>query len=238
MKIYRGQRKNRSKDSQLKRLAIYGAVVVVIIIIFIIWGVTLLANLSTFWDSTRGSNISASPSGSRSATLSPTISSSVSKTNKSKVDITGQGQPGSVVTLYRSFKEIDSQVVGNDGQFKFSAESLRQGLNSFTAKTKVGGADPSPDSNTLLITLDTTPPKLTVTEPADGAVRTTSYTTVAGQTDAGASVTINDQQQIVQADGSFSGLATLQSGANTITVVATDDAGNRSTTTLTVTYTP
>lgn len=237
MKVIKASKRSRNTGLPLRRLAAYGIVILVIIGIFAVWGITLLANLSNFWDSVRGSN-NAAPLQNNTIVLAPSLTPLPLITNKRTVDITGSSQPGAVVTLYRDGNKVDSQVAGNDSQFVFKAVALKESLNSFSAKAKLNGQDSS-DSNIVRITLDTIAPKLVVDQPGDGATVTSQYVTVSGKTDPKAVVTVNDAQQVVGADGNFSGVATMtQSGSNIITVISTDEAGNKTTVTRTVTYTP
>src|SRR6185295_7817509 len=79
---------------------------------------------------------------------------------------------------------------------------------------------------------DTTPPVLTITSPANGAVVSSSTVTITGTaSDAGsglATLTCNGDPVTVQADNSFSqGPLALKDGFNTFTLIARDNAGNR-----------
>jgi len=91
--------------------------------------------------------------------------------------------------------------------------------------------------------VDTVPPTLSVTSPADGLVTNQAALTVKGTTNDVTSspvkVTIKlnsgtAESVTVGADGSFSKALTLAAGTNTITVVATDSAGKTTTVTRTV----
>ncbi|MEE8575039.1 MAG: Ig-like domain-containing protein, partial [Thermodesulfobacteriota bacterium] len=89
----------------------------------------------------------------------------------------------------------------------------------------------------VTINLDKTAPGISVTSPTDGAVLADSPIEVTGTIDDNtASVSVNGASATVTA-GSFttSGIA-LVDGSNTITIAATDDAGNESTTLVAVTY--
>lgn len=92
--------------------------------------------------------------------------------------------------------------------------------------------------------IDTVPPTLNVTAPANGLVTKTPACTVTGTTNDTTSspctVTVKLNSGAVQAvtvnsDGSFSKALTLVEGSNTIVVVSTDAAGKSSTVTRTVT---
>jgi hypothetical protein len=119
------------------------------------------------------------------------------------------------------------------------------GSNIFYAWAKDAAGNVSAvKSATVVVTIttaDTTPPTLTVSALANNSFTNKVTLNVSGSaSDAGGllSVTINGQAVTVNADGSFSAALTLVVGANTITVVATDQAGNKTTNSRTVTYDP
>ena len=92
--------------------------------------------------------------------------------------------------------------------------------------------------------VDTVPPTLSVTAPANNLVTNQAACTVTGVTNDATSspctVTVKLNSGAAQAvtvgeDGTFSKALTLVAGSNTITVVSTDSAGKSSTVTRTVT---
>lgn len=97
---------------------------------------------------------------------------------------------------------------------------------------------------TVNFTIDTVPPTLSITSPANNLVTNNSKITVAGQTDDATSkpvsVTVKlneaDEQEVtVSSNGSFSIQLTLADGTNTIKIVATDAASKTTTVIRTVT---
>ena len=88
---------------------------------------------------------------------------------------------------------------------------------------------------TTAITIDTTPPVLTLSSPVDNLVTNNPSCVVSGVTNDNLSspvtVKVNNQEVSVAENGSFSTTLTLTEGENTITVVATDGAGKSSTVT-------
>jgi len=82
---------------------------------------------------------------------------------------------------------------------------------------------------------DELPPSLVLSSPSDGFTTANATVTVSGRTEAGASLVINGVIAAVSSDGSFSVVIALTQGANTITAVATDTAGNQAIVTRTVT---
>jgi len=118
------------------------------------------------------------------------------------------------------------------------------GSNTFYAWAKDAAGNVSAvKSASVTVTIapaaDTTLPTLTISALANGSYTNKVTLNISGNaSDASGikSVTVNDQPVIVNADGSFSYALTLAAGANTITTIATDTAGNQQVDTRTVTY--
>lgn len=134
------------------------------------------------------------------------------------------------ITNGYSFTYTPSAAMGN-GAHTVSVEAADNDGNAAAAKSTT-------------FTVDTVPPALNVTSPAEGLVTATAALAVSGTTNDATSspvviiVTLNSADQgpvTVQANGSFSKTVTLAEGANTIVVTATDAAGKVSTVTRNVT---
>jgi len=78
-------------------------------------------------------------------------------------------------------------------------------------------------------------PKLTINNPPDGKVTDNTSIDVQGITEAGATVTVNGKSVDVQEEGEFDYKFTLALGKNTITIVAKDANGNKTSKTIKVT---
>lgn len=117
-------------------------------------------------------------------------------------------------------------------------EALKDGVHtiSVTASDNDGNAA---SAKTSSFTVDTVPPTLSVTAPAEGLITKKSTVTVTGKTDDATSkpvtVTVNGTAVTVGTDGAFSKDVTLANGSNTITIIAKDKAGKTTTVTRTVT---
>lgn len=94
-------------------------------------------------------------------------------------------------------------------------------------------------TKSLTFKVDTVPPTLNLTSPANNLVTNNKTLTVSGTTNDITSspvvVKVNGTAVTVGTNGAFSTTVTLTEGSNTITVVATDTAGKSSTVTRTVT---
>ena len=113
-------------------------------------------------------------------------------------------------------------------------------VKAFDNQTPPNYSEPS---NEVSIEIkDTTPPTITINSPEDGAETSDDFVNVSGTiTDdlSGIdSATINGNSLTLNSDGSFSTTVSLTEGDNTITITATDKAGNKATKTITVVYKP
>ncbi len=119
---------------------------------------------------------------------------------------------------------------------------LVEGINTLAAvATNAGGNQGTASVN---VTLDTTPPHLTIDSPATNSVTTSSTVSVTGIVNDIVPGTVNDTNAQVTVNGTAAQVANrtyaiasvpLALGPNTIQAVARDQAGNATTTTITVT---
>lgn len=121
--------------------------------------------------------------------------------------------------------------------------ALSDGSHTVTINCKDHDGNEASEKSTTY-TVDTVPPTLNVTSPADGLITAASSVTVAGTTNDATSspvvITISlngtDQGTVpVGTGGTFSKVVTLKEGSNTIIVKAKDAAGKESSVTRTVT---
>lgn len=122
------------------------------------------------------------------------------------------------------------------------ATALTDGEHTVTIDVKDHDGNSATQKSTTY-RIDTVPPTLNITSPADGLITATAALTVAGTTNDATSspVTITiklngtDQGAVtVGTNGSFSKSVTLKEGSNTIVVTATDAAGQTASVTRTV----
>lgn len=121
--------------------------------------------------------------------------------------------------------------------------ALSDGSHTVTINCKDHDGNAAAEKSTTY-TVDTVPPTLNVTSPADGLITATSSVTVAGTTNDATSspvvitISLNGTDQgtvAVGTGGTFSKVVTLREGSNTIIVKARDSAGKESSVTRTVT---
>jgi uncharacterized protein YfaP (DUF2135 family) len=127
--------------------------------------------------------------------------------------------------------EKDAEVTVNgiltpvnvDGSFKQNI-TLVEGKNTITVVAKDEAGNISTKS--LNITLDTTPPLLSITSPSEKFVTNQNLIQISGVTEQGASVSIAGVEVSVNSDGTFSKSIPLKEGVNVIKIEARDKSGN------------
>jgi hypothetical protein len=169
-------------------------------------------------------------------TLRITSPGNLAYVNTTPLQVSGtMGDPAAAVTV--------NGIAATSGGGTFLATvPLLEGTNTLTAVAT--NSNGSTTTASVQVTLDTTPPRLTVTEPSDGLVTIASTVAVSGLINDIVVGTINDQQATVQVNGvpaqvanrSFLAAAVpLALGPNVIQVTGTDRTGNGATTSVTVT---
>lgn len=116
--------------------------------------------------------------------------------------------------------------------------ALVEGSNTLTASATNSFGSGS-GSGAVELTLDTTPPVVTIAAPASGTIVATQPIAVSGTVaDASAITSLRINGDPITANSSFATTAALAVGPNPITVEATDAAGNVGTATISVSYEP
>ena len=162
--------------------------------------------------------------------------------------ITGRAQPGTTVTLYDTdgVTVLGSTVVGAGGTWSVTSRALADGNHQLTTRTTSITGIVSNASAALTVTIDTAAPAVPATPalaPAsdNGASNTDGITsvtrpTITGRAEAGSTVTLYDTDgvtvlgtAVAAANGNWSITSSvLADGAHSLSVRATDAAGNRS----------
>ncbi|MBT0894376.1 hypothetical protein KI811_11210, partial [Geobacter hydrogenophilus] len=194
------------------------------------------------WAKDATGNVSLSKSASVSITVAPanltlTISALAngSYTNKGTLNISG------TATDAAGIKSItvngQAVTVNPDGSFSY-ALSLKSGANTVTVIATDNAGTQKTDTRT--ITYDPTAPVLTVSAPADNSTTTQSFITLNGTINETSTVKVSvnggSPQSAVISGTSYSATVYLVNGVNTITISATDLAGNSTTAKRTVTF--
>lgn len=148
-----------------------------------------------------------------------------SATNVQTISVTGTVSDSVSTVSSVTVNGVQATVTG--GTFSASV-TLSNGENTITVVA--GNAVGLSTTEIVAVTLDTDNPVLNVTSPTDGAILSSNTVPVSGtatdSTSGIASLTVNGATVPVGTDGSFSANVAMPDGAGSITVTATDRAGN------------
>ncbi len=179
-------------------------------------------------------------------------------TDDTQPTLSGTGEPGATITVYLNGDAVDSVLADDAGNWHYTpTEPLAEGENAFTfTVTATNNNGTSGESQPFTIVVDTVAPDAPVIAEvtddagsitgaiANGQTTDDRQPTLSGSTEPGATLTFYDngvQIGSVQADDSgswrFTPDAPLAEGGHSITVTATDTAGNVSAASLAFSFT-
>ena len=210
-----------------------------IITLGILYGPQLLIKLSVGVEhlpGQQGTQTGSDSSTGQTYVAPPNLDPLPSATNSASTNITGSALVGQTIRLSLNDNNTDETMTQPDGTFSFNNVSLEKGTNTIKAKAVAKDGSESAFSDLMTISYLSQDPTLTVDQPQDGQhfAHDTATLPVSGKTDSQDNVTVNGFWAIVDDQGNYSYQLPLNDGDTTITVIATDQAGNTSTKTLKV----
>lgn len=213
------------EQSMYRRIYITLFVIIMIAVGLYFWGVEIVAALGGVWRYANPSSgtetpVNEDPSG--APLVAPRVDPLPLNTKEPKIDIRGWAQAGIEIKIFLNGQEIATLLSDKNGRFELTSVELAKGKNEIYAQAK-SGSQVSGSSETQTIELDTEKPKLEVTlgQPTDeGKLE------VKGTTDVGVNLFVNDSRAIVQTDGAFTYIQSLNNGKNILKIKAEDLAGN------------
>ena len=169
-------------------------------------------------------------------------------TNDAQPTLNGKGEIGAIITIRDNGAEIGTTQVDESGNWSFTPDApLGQGQHNFTVVATDQAGNTGGVSSSFTIELDSIAPSIPVissvqdnTAPttgpiSNGQISNESRPALSGTGEIGATITVLSDSQpigttIVGAGGSwsFTPSAALGNGQHTLTVTATDSAGNTS----------
>ncbi len=224
----------RERDAGKKLLlSIIGAVI--FFVLFFTFGVGLLARFAESL-SFLSHNKDEGPT---STIFTPRLDNLPEATNEAQLKITGFSQSGYEIQIISNGRQKGQALTGGDGRFEASI-NLEIGTNTVSATAKDPKGATSPGSDETKITFDTTAPHLTIFEPTAGQTFHGDQKTakISGQTEPLSTLTVNDIFVPLDQNGGFNYNFGLSQGDNDVKIVSTDKAGNKTTNSLKITYSP
>jgi len=200
-----------------------------------VFGLKILIAFSVFVDKLRGSGPKVEE---QVILFPPEIDPLPEATNSAQTWITGRADPKLTLLLFVNDEESKKVTVEDDGTFRIEKITLKEGVNTISAKVTNEKNQASELSEIQKVTFKKSKPKLEVTSPNDGATieGDKQYVDVMGKTDEGNTVTINDRFVVVSSNGSFTYTLNLNEGEQTYKLIAKDIAGNETALERKITY--
>jgi len=226
----------KKQEAKSLRLAIIFTILSFSLIFGIIFlGPTIFIKLSLFIANLRSSSQSPQLED-RIPPAPPQVLIPFDATSSAKINLSGFAEPGVKVEIFLNGTSKETLIADNDGNFQLSNLSISDGENEIYAVATDNAGNVSQPSPKIMVTFDDAPPKLEISEPENKATfyGISKIIEIKGETDEGASVTVNDHLATMEAGGKFRYSLTLGLGVNNIKIVATDKAGNKTEKELTV----
>lgn len=167
-------------------------------------------------------------------------------TDDTRPQLSGTSEPNATVNIYEGTTLLGTAQANASGAWSLTLNTaLDEGTHTLVARATDAAGNTSPDSASFSLVVDLTPPALpvlgSVTDDVGGNATLTSgqvtndaQPTLTGTAEVGSTVTIYDGTtpigSVVATDGtwSFTPLTPLDDGPHTLTLTATDPAGNAS----------
>jgi len=227
-----------NERKNLRSALILGILTIGLILVFIFFGLPLVAKFAGFLTDLRKSTSPVSNED-KTPPAPPRFDPFPEATNKEVVGISGSTESGATVTLTLN-GENEEILANSEGEFNISFE-LIDGENSIVAFAKDEAGNESQKTETFTIIFDDESPSLEIISPQDGASFSGSrqrQVVLEGKTDEGVLLTINDRFVLVEDDGTFAFTTTLGDGENSFNLKAKDKAENLTEKTIKLNFTP
>ncbi|MGK3111585.1 Ig-like domain-containing protein [Candidatus Pantoea formicae] len=160
-------------------------------------------------------------------------------TNDSSPLLSGAGEPGATVSVYDGSTLLGTATVGSNGNWSFNTPALGEGNHSLTTTVTDAAGNVSDPSPAITFSVDTVAPAASsVVVGTDGGSLTSGATTddntldLSGQSEANAVIRVYDGtvllgSAVADTNGAWTfSTAALTNGNHSLTVTATDVAGN------------
>lgn len=222
-----------------RSIVVYVAILLFLVYLFFRYGIQLFIDTAFYLSGGKKDTavVSTQTTGNQKSAINidPMLIDVPHATNEAALMLDGRANSDSKVMLYQNDKQMDTTNSDIDGNVQFTV-SLEPGDNTVYIKSYDSYTRKTTDSPVYTVTYLNKEPSLDVSDPNDGKRVYQADINVTGKTDSEVFVTINGMTVVVRADGSFSQPISLQKGDNTITVKASDVAGNTTEKTIKVTY--
>lgn len=229
----------RKQEDKTKRNIILSSIIgIVLILVAIFWIIpALIGSLSIF---NQFKNTPKERPVTEDVTLAPPVLNiPYDATSSAAINISGYAVPNSKVEIYVDGDLKTTTSTGSDGSFLTPQIALTLGTNNITGKTIDENNKESLSSKNIKVVYTNEKPTLEISEPQDNQTfQGERRIKISGKTEPDNKVSVNDSTIIVNNDGTFNTLVSLNDGENTIAIVASNLVGNSTRVERKVNFTP
>lgn len=231
----RSRLSRKNEETITKKTIFLGFLTISFAIFIVVFGLPFLIKFSVFLGETKKNEADLTEK--TLAPLAPRLVIPFEATNSGEVDVNGFAEVGVIVELFNNGLSLGDTEVNNEGDFIFEDISLYEGENSFTAIASSEETGIGEESLPSDILFDNEAPEITMTNPSEKNL-TIDYPDfdIIGETENGASVSVNGKLALVLNSGEFKIKIQLSTGKNDIEIIARDNAGNESKKKISITY--
>lgn len=235
MKFHKTRLQSIEEKKSLRQAAFFLVLTLLLILGVFFLGIPLFIKLAV----TFGNKSTTTPSGGLTQNVSlsqPRLVPLATATNSASLTLSGFSIPDAKIKIYLNNVSLKEVKADKNGEFSSNSINLREGSNSLKIVANIDNKDSEPYTTSIIYS--NTSPSLEITSPKDNA----SYfdkdkeISVEGKTDQNCIVTVNNHMAIVNDDGSFSTMISLNEGDNTLRIVSQNEAGNQTAKEIKVTY--
>jgi len=206
---------------------------------FFQYGISYLARFSSFFNDSNGKEVV----GVIKNTIPPAppiIDPLPEATNSAVLEIFGEAELSSELSLFLNGEVIKNIIIGDSGKFRVDDIGLNDGENIIFALATNMAGNKSQESVRQTIILDKEPPKLEIEFPEDKQSFSgdKNEVIIRGETEDDAIITVNERKIVIDLEGRFEAPYSLADGANAIIILVKDKAGNQTKEELMIYYQP
>lgn len=228
------KKENRKIIFQSVALLVFTLVLVAVILV---WGIPFFIKVAGYWGEIRSAKSNTNDD--QIAPFTPQLTVNYDATGSAVIKLDGYAEADTKITLFRDEDKISETKASENGSFSFDQIRLSEGDNQLSVQAQDSAGNDSQKSKPVDIVLDTSPPEIKLDSPNDGQEFTGEQDRlikIAGSSEAGADVYINDNFTVVDNSGKFERKQSLNEGDNEIVIRAVDKAGNETKKTIKVKY--
>jgi len=225
--------RHQQKEFQ-RKVMILGIAFIVLLTLLIGIGLKVILNLGTIVGPKDSASKDSSSQDQLFATLS--IDQVPEATNSASFIISGSSTNLDEVAVLLNDKPVKTIDVTKEPNFTQEVMGLIKGKNKLQLKGRVANNKLIKETEAHTVFYSNDKPKLDISEPTDNSKIYKRDLKVAGSTNAGNSVKVNDRPVVIYSGGNFNATVQLNEGENKVKIDAQDNAGNIQTKALTITY--